>query len=109
VLTVVGPIGGEDHHAGRHRQAGHPERPSRIDAVMDGIADLHLDSDLRVVEPRPADPGQLARVHGSAYLDRLRQLCESGGGHLDEDTYATPNRGMPPSCRPGPDWRPSTP
>jgi acetoin utilization deacetylase AcuC-like enzyme len=89
VLTVVGPIGGEDHHAGRHRQAGHPERPSRIDAVMDGIADLHLDSDLRVVEPRPADPGQLARVHGSAYLDRLRQLCESGGGHLDEDTYAT--------------------
>ncbi len=57
---------------------------------MDGIADLHLDRDLRVLEPRPADADRLVRVHGAAYLERLRLVCESGGGHLDEDTYATP-------------------
>jgi len=36
-----------------------------------------------------AGPDRLVRVHGAAYLDRLEQLCASGGGALDQDTYAT--------------------
>ena len=84
VLTVVGPNGAEEHEA-----AGHPERPARIVAVMDGIADLHLGSDLQVVPARAATSQQLRRVHAPAYLDELEQFCAAGGGRLDQDTYAT--------------------
>ena len=89
MLTVVGPVGGEEHHAGRHRQEGHPERPSRVDAVMEGVGDLHLGRDLRVLEARPAGRDRLARVHGTDYLDWLERWCAAGGGPLDQDTYTT--------------------
>ncbi len=89
MLTVVGPVGGDHDASGRHQQYGHPERPSRIDAVMEGVADLHLGSDLRVLAPRTVDVGQLLRVHDLGYLEELRQRCEDGGGLLDQDTYAT--------------------
>jgi acetoin utilization deacetylase AcuC-like enzyme len=89
MLTVIGPVGGEADGAGGHRHAGHPERPSRIDAVMDGVADLHLEGDIRVLESRPADRERLGRVHDLHYLDELRGWCEAGGGPLDQDTYAT--------------------
>jgi acetoin utilization deacetylase AcuC-like enzyme len=89
VLTVVGPVGGEEHRAGRHRQEGHPERPSRVDAVMEGVDGLHLGSDLTLLEPRPAERDRLVRVHGADYLDRLERWCAAGGGALDPDTYTT--------------------
>jgi acetoin utilization deacetylase AcuC-like enzyme len=58
--------------------------------VMDGLADLHLDSDLVVVPNRPADTAALELVHSAGYLDDLRRFSEQGGGALDPDTYATP-------------------
>lgn len=89
MLTVVGPVGGDHDVSGQHRQRGHPERPSRVDAVMEGVADLHLGSDLRVLAPRTVELGQLLRVHEVGYLDELRRQCEAGGGQLDQDTYTT--------------------
>jgi len=89
VLSVIGPVGGEEDRTGKHRHHSHPERPSRIDAVMEGVADLHLDSDLRVLAPRTADTSRLIRVHGAEYLETLRRWCDAGGGLLDQDTYAT--------------------
>ncbi len=86
MLTVVGPCGDGD----THRQAGHPERPGRIDAVMAGIGDLGLGSDLVIVPSRPAGPGDLATVHTADHLERLRRQSSSGGGALDPDTYLTP-------------------
>jgi acetoin utilization deacetylase AcuC-like enzyme len=84
VLIVSGPIDGSDHH-----RVGHPERPTRIDAVMVGIDNLHLGSDLQVVRGQPADRAQLTRVHSTSYLDELAAFCQEGGGDLDPDTYAT--------------------
>jgi acetoin utilization deacetylase AcuC-like enzyme len=84
VLIVSGPIEGSGHH-----RAGHPERPTRIDAVMLGVDDLHLGSDLQVVRGQPADRTQLIRVHSAGYLDELAAFCREGGGDLDPDTYAT--------------------
>jgi acetoin utilization deacetylase AcuC-like enzyme len=85
MLIVVGPVEAEAHQ--RHR---HPERPDRVGAVMDGVADLHLDSDLTVIPSRPAETASLALVHSPGYLDDLRRFCGQGGGSLDADTYATP-------------------
>jgi acetoin utilization deacetylase AcuC-like enzyme len=89
VLTIVGPVGGEDQPTGAHRLDGHPERPSRIDAVMAGVSDLHLGTDLHVLVPEPADMERLTRVHHRTHLDSLRRLSRGGGGQLDADTYAT--------------------
>jgi len=85
VLIVVGPVKGEGHH-----HQGHPERPSRIGAAMDGVDDLHLGSDLLLLPPVAADTTQLARVHSGEYLEELERFCATGGGPLDADTYATP-------------------
>ncbi|MGO8873014.1 MAG: histone deacetylase [Acidimicrobiales bacterium] len=84
MLVVVGPV-----EAGEHFEDGHPERPARMTSVMEGIADLHLGTDLTVVPTRPAGFEQLELVHTPAYLDRLRRFCTRGGGLLDSDTYAT--------------------
>jgi acetoin utilization deacetylase AcuC-like enzyme len=85
MLIVVGPVEAEVH-----QRRGHPERPGRIDAVMDGLADLHLDSDLVVVPSGPPETAALELVHSPGYLGDLRRFCDEGGGALDPDTYATP-------------------
>jgi len=84
MLIVSGPTGGSEHDGG-----GHPERPARIAAVMAGIDDLHLGTDLQIVAPYAANLAQMTRVHDTAYLDELAAFCQAGGGQLDPDTYAT--------------------
>jgi acetoin utilization deacetylase AcuC-like enzyme len=71
-----------------HERGGHPERPARIAAVMAGIGDLHLGTDLALVPATPAEMHQLARVHAPDHLDQLRRFCAGGGGQIDPDTYA---------------------
>jgi acetoin utilization deacetylase AcuC-like enzyme len=84
MLIVCGPTAGIGHE-----KRGHPERPARIPAVMAGIDDLRLGSDLQIVAPSTADRAQLTRVHDAGYLDELAALSRAGGGNLDPDTYAT--------------------
>ena len=84
MLVVVGPVTGD-----AHAQPGHPERPLRVAAVMEGVADLHLDDQLVVVPTRPADRRELTRVHTEPHIDSLVRLSEQGGGSIDADTYAT--------------------
>ena len=86
-LIVAGPSGSDGHDGG----AGHPEQPGRIQAVMEGVDDLHLGDDLEHVEPTPAPMADLLRVHTQGYLDELEEICRRGGGDLDPDTYARPD------------------
>jgi acetoin utilization deacetylase AcuC-like enzyme len=86
MLIVAGPVVAE-----QHQRRGHPERPARIGAVMDGVGDLHLGDELTVIEARPAHRQELALVHSLPYLDSLRRFCADGGGDLDADTYAGPD------------------
>ena len=83
MLIVSGPTGGSGHDG-----KDHPERPSRIAAVMAGIDRLHLGNDLHMVAPCAATMAQMAPVHGSGYLSELAAFCEAGGGNLDPDTFA---------------------
>lgn len=72
-----------------HEEYGHPERPDRVIAALQGVDELHLDADLKILEPYSATRQELARVHEGAYLDELGAFCYAGGGDIDEDTYAT--------------------
>jgi acetoin utilization deacetylase AcuC-like enzyme len=74
-----------DHDAGH----GHPERPARLGAVLDGLSDAGLGDALVPVDPRPATRAELERVHPAAHLDELEAFCRAGGGHLDADTAAS--------------------
>ena len=84
VLIVSGATGEFEHD-----RAGHPERPGRIEAVMLGIDDLRLGTDVEFVAATTADRDSLERVHDPSYLDELAAFCHEGGGDVDPDTYAT--------------------
>ena len=73
-----------DHNAG----PGHPERPERLDAVLEGIDTLDLGDDLVGVEPRPATRDELITVHEAGFVDALHEFCAGGGGRIDPDTRA---------------------
>jgi acetoin utilization deacetylase AcuC-like enzyme len=84
VLLVATDAHFEAHDPGR----GHPERPARVRAVLDGL-ELGAPPDARRrLEPRRATRTELERVHTAGYLDQLERFCAAGGGHLDPDTAA---------------------
>ncbi|HEY6622193.1 MAG TPA: histone deacetylase [Acidimicrobiales bacterium] len=89
MLIVTGTTGDLGHARG-----GHPERPARIPAVMEGIEDLHLGADLEMVAPYTAELDQLSLVHDADYLADLAAFCRAGGGNIDPDTFATADSWM---------------
>ncbi len=68
---------------------GHPERAARLAAVSKGLRDDRVAQRWRPIEGRDATVDELARVHAPAYLDGLRSLVDTGGGHLDPDTVTS--------------------
>ena len=83
-LVLAGPVGLTGHEGGPR----HPERPARLQAVMDGIASLQLGDDLVHADEREASVEELARVHEASYLSEVQAFCAQGGGKIDPDTYA---------------------
>jgi acetoin utilization deacetylase AcuC-like enzyme len=71
-----------DHLTG----AGHPERPARLGAVIDGARDAAVAEELIAVEPRLATMAELERIHPAGYLTRVAEICRRGGGRIDADT-----------------------
>lgn len=67
---------------------GHPERPDRLAAAVNGVRG----SVATVVErePPPVDLTLLHRIHDPSYVEAVREFCAAGGGHLDYDTVASP-------------------
>ena len=71
----------------KHSYPGHPENPDRLSAIMSHLDECGLLEQLAFRESQPATEDQIARLHSPSYIDRVRQLSERGGGHLDPDTY----------------------
>ena len=97
-MASVGPIASRcvtvlfaTHAAYLEHLAGprHPERPERLQAVLDGVQLADLFEALKPIEPQAATREDLERVHPVAYLDRIEGICAAGGGRLDADTYAS--------------------
>jgi acetoin utilization deacetylase AcuC-like enzyme len=79
------------HPATRHHYAGagHPERPQRIEAVLEALRQPELAPLVQWIEASPAGRSSLERVHPAAHLDRLEAIAARGGGGvaLDPDTF----------------------
>lgn len=73
---------GIKHSAG----PGHPESPTRIEAILAELKSPRAKLDISWHQAEPAQDEWLLAVHSSEYLGRLRDLCSTGGGRLDEDT-----------------------
>jgi len=68
---------------------GHPERSDRLPATLSGLRrSMHAVTE--VVAPR-VERGDLERVHDRGYIDEIHNFCLSGGGMLDQDTFAVPD------------------
>jgi acetoin utilization deacetylase AcuC-like enzyme len=68
---------------------GHPERPERLTAVLDALADADLDRDRR--EARLATRAELELVHPAYIIDALFDGApEAGLARIDADTVMSP-------------------
>ena len=75
-----------------HTWPGHPERPERVDAVVEGVRDGTRAAGATLVErgAGPISVDQAATIHQRGYLDWLAAREADGGGWLDPDTYVVP-------------------
>jgi len=85
--TVVWHPACRKHYGG----AGHPERPQRIEAVLDALHGPDLEPLVTWREGVPATRAALERVHPGPYLDSLERIAAQGGGALDPDTFLGPS------------------
>ena len=74
-----------DHEPGR----GHPERPARLQAVLDGIQQAGLADAVTTSAPRAATRSEVELVHSSAQVELIERASSGGGGWLDGDTAAS--------------------
>ncbi|HEU5324496.1 MAG TPA: histone deacetylase [Candidatus Limnocylindria bacterium] len=70
----------------RHATHGHPERPERRPAAAAGVRDA-AGGDLAEPAVIPAADDAIERIHGAAYVERVREADAAGGSWLDPDTY----------------------
>jgi acetoin utilization deacetylase AcuC-like enzyme len=67
-----------DHDTGE----GHPERPGRVDAVLDALTKAGLRDRLVELKPRAATDEELLACHTAAYLKVVREDIAAGKGRL---------------------------
>jgi len=67
---------------------GHPERPERIAALIDGLAGYP--GPVSRFEPRPIEEKWLLAVHSAEYVNRIRATQGLPQRDLDPDTHTSP-------------------
>src|SRR5947208_9974633 len=67
----------------------HPERPDRLRAIVAHLRAVGTWERLDVWEPAAADEAMLEVVHTPAHVATIRELTQTGGGHIDADTVAS--------------------
>ena len=68
----------------------HPESAPRLQNMRSVLERGVLAGDVRWRDGRHATGEELARIHEPAYIEELRQKCESGGGELTRSTVVEP-------------------
>jgi acetoin utilization deacetylase AcuC-like enzyme len=74
-------------HDPRQGLPGHPEQPDRVRAIEAALAERDWLGWERRQAPAASEE-ELLLVHPREHVERIRGLCESGGGAIDGDTFA---------------------
>jgi acetoin utilization deacetylase AcuC-like enzyme len=71
-----------------HETGHHPENAGRLMPIFEAVTKLKDEAPERFVayEPEEISADILQQIHDPAYLEALREFCESGGRRLDADT-----------------------
>jgi acetoin utilization deacetylase AcuC-like enzyme len=63
----------------RHRPGErHPERPARLEAIMQRLQDTELLEELMLIRPYPAPLPWIERLHDPTYIKRFQTACQKG-------------------------------
>ena len=73
----------------QHEAKEHPESPERLRACVEHLKKCGLWEKVLLVPPRKAPVEEIMRVHSWAYIRRVKEMSDTGGGFLDPDTYVT--------------------
>jgi acetoin utilization deacetylase AcuC-like enzyme len=78
-----------DDAMAEHASAGHPERPERLSAVVEGVEAAAAEVGVTLERPtvEPATDDDLQRIHAPWFVAALDAAAERGGGWVDGDTY----------------------
>lgn len=71
-----------------HETGDHPENKRRLIVAKRVLEDSDLE--LEWITPEPAPVSAIALVHDPAYIERVKEMAEQGGGFLDADTTVSP-------------------
>ncbi len=74
----------------RHDTGEHPESSRRLEAIIARLEQSGLKERLTLIRPRPATEEELALVHHQAYIRRIKEIGQHGGGWLDMETVMSP-------------------
>jgi acetoin utilization deacetylase AcuC-like enzyme len=74
-------------HDPRQGVPGHPESPDRLRAIEAALVERGWLGWERRQAPAASEE-ELLLVHPRGHVERIRELCRSGGGAIDLDTYA---------------------
>ena len=69
---------------------GHPERPERLDAVMEQLGRSKVLDSCAAGKVREATAEELQRIHDADYLASLTAFEAAGGGRIEADTWVGP-------------------
>ena len=69
----------------------HPERPERLQAIIEHLSRCGLTKDLVPLPPRQAELIWVEQVHGPEYIHRVEEFCRGGRAIIDSmDTEISP-------------------
>ena len=71
------------HYLEHKTGPGHPERPSRVEAIVGRLEESALWQELVHHEPSPVDMRRVSAVHDEAFLARTQDACERAPSLLD--------------------------
>jgi len=76
-------------HDPRALMPTHPDTPERLEAIEAALGERDWLGWERRTAPAISER-ELELVHSAGLIERIRTLCESGGGAIDPDTYVVP-------------------
>ncbi len=73
---------------------GHPDRPERVEVIMDAVRGADWFDEVEIVEAREATATEITYIHNPKYIDAMRRLSSMGGefipalqAAIDRDSY----------------------